>query len=250
MTIVRKIVFFVVLIGIWEGLFRLEVWNPVMFPSPKSVWLTLVQGLQDGTFLIATGVSMRRILEGYLISVVLGMPLGILIGRVKLLDETVGSMILGLQTLPSICWLPLSILWFGLTERSIIFIVIIGALFSITLATESGVKNVPPLYIRAAKTMGARGLAMYTQVILPAALPSIITGMKLGWSFAWRSLMAGELLASGLGLGYVLMMGRDLADMSQVIAVMIIIALLGLMIDRFIFARLEQIIRHRWGLEA
>ncbi|MDA8235343.1 MAG: ABC transporter permease [Clostridia bacterium] len=248
MVVLKKIVFFAFLVGLWEIMFRLAIWNPVMFPSPFSVWETMVQGFRDGSFPVAIGVSMKRILVGYIISILIGIPLGILVGRVKLLDETVGSIILGLQTLPSICWLPLAILWFGLSEKSIIFIVIIGALFSIALATEAGVKNVPPLYLRAASTLGARGMALYIQIILPAALPSIITGMKLGWSFAWRSLMAGELLASGLGLGYVLMMGRDLADMSQVIAVMIIIALLGLLIDRLVFARLEQGIRRRWGL--
>jgi len=248
-SIINKIWFYILLLLVWEGLVRVEVWPRHLFPSPFDVFQTLVAGFTDSSFPIAIGASMKRILIGYLISMAIGIPLGILIGRVKIIEETLGSLVLGLQTLPSICWLPLSILWIGLNEQAIIFIVIIGAIFSITLSTESGVKNVPPLFLRAAKTMGAKGWRMYLEVVLPAALPEIITGMKLAWSFAWRSLMAGELLASGLGLGQVLMLGRDLADMAQVIAVMIIIALLGVIIDRVIFARLEQRIRHKWGLQ-
>ncbi|MHB8170591.1 MAG: ABC transporter permease [Thermincolia bacterium] len=248
LSIIYKIIFYSLLIAAWEGLVRVEVWPRYLFPSPFDVAESLVNGFADKSIPIAAGASMERIGLGYVISLAIGIPLGILIARIKLLHETVGSLVLGLQTLPSICWLPLAILWFGLNEQAIIFIVIIGAVFSITLSAESGVKNIPPLFLRAAKTMGAKGWRMYLEVVLPAALPEIITGMKLAWSFAWRSLMAGELLASGLGLGQVLMLGRDLADMSQVISVMFIIALLGLIIDRLIFARLENNVRHKWGL--
>ena len=227
----------------------MHVWPKALFPSPLQVWDTLFIGFSDKTFTLAILASLKRILIGYLLSMLIGIPLGILIGRVKLADETIGSLIMGLQTMPSICWLPLSLLWFGLNEKAIIFIIILGAIFSISLATADGVKNVPPLYVRAAQTMGAKGLNVYYNVVLPAALPSIITGMKLAWSFAWRALMAGELLSSGLGLGQVLMMGRDLLDMSQVIAVMVIIMVLGLAIDRLVFFRLQQGVGRKWGLE-
>jgi NitT/TauT family transport system permease protein len=140
-------------------------------------------------------------------------------------------------------------LWFGLSETAILFVVVMGALLSITLSTEAGVKNTPPLYLRAARNLGARGWKMYALVILPAALPSIITGMKLGWSFAWRSLMAAELLYVSLGLGHLLTMGRELNDMSQVIAVMLIIIVIGLVIDRLVFAPIESRVRERWGLQ-
>lgn len=247
-TPVRKIIFYCLLIVLWEGIFRLHIWEAFMFPSPLNVAKTLVDGFADQTFLIAIGISLKRLLQGYVISLLIGIPLGLMIGRIKVFEETLGSLILGLQTMPSICWLPLAILWFGLSEKSIIFVVLMGALFSIALSTDSGVKNVPPLYLRAASTMGATGLRLYSQVIIPAAMPSIITGMKLAWSFAWRSLMAGELLASGLGLGQILMMGRDLADMSQVIGVMIIIAVLGVIFDQLVFAKLELGVRRKWGL--
>lgn len=246
---IKKILFFILLFAIWQGLFSLEIWEDYLFPSPLMVWETLVQGFTDKTFIIAIAVSLKRVLTGYFISLLIGIPLGILNGKIKTIEQTAGSLISGLQTLPSICWLPLSLLWFGLNEKAIVFIVVMGAIFSISIATESGVKNVSPIFLRAARNMGARGINLFSCVIIPAALPSIFTGMKLAWSFAWRSLMAGELLSSGSGLGQVLMMGRDLADMSQVIAVMLIIAMIGTMIDRLIFCNLEKRVRKKWGLE-
>jgi len=245
----KKILFLLLLLGVWQGLFSMKIWEDYLFPSPLMVWHTLVQGFKDNIFLTAILVSLKRVLIGYCISLSIGIPIGILSGKIKIVEETIGSLVSGLQTLPSICWLPLSLLWFGLNEKAIIFIVTMGAIFSISLATEAGVKNVSPLYLRAAKTMGANGIKLFSYVIIPAALPTIFTGMKLAWAFAWRSLMAGELLSSGSGLGQVLMMGRDLADMSQVLAVMLIIAAIGIMIDRLVFCYFEKKLREKWGLE-
>jgi len=245
---VRRIVFFIALLAVWQALASIGLWPEYILPSPLSVVQTLARGFQNGTFLIGIAVSMERILIGFGISAVAGMVLGLALGRIRVLDETLGSLVLGLQTLPSICWLPLALLWFGLSETAILFVVVMGALLSITLATEAGVKNTPPLYLRAARNLGADGWRLYALVILPAALPAIITGMKLGWSFAWRSLMAGELLYVSLGLGQLLNMGRELNDMSQVIAVMLVIIAIGLAVDRLIFAPLESRVRERWGL--
>lgn len=244
----KKLVFYLVLIGVWEIFFRLKLWPDFSFPSPGGVTENLITGFKDNSYFIAVAISMKRIIIGYLISLVIGFSLGLLIIRVKFLDETLSPLLLGLQTLPSICWLPLAILWFGIGEDSIIFVVAIGSIFSICMAVVSGIKNVPPIYMRAAKTMGAKGLKAYTTVILPAAFPAIVTGMKQGWSFAWRALMAGELLSPKDGLGYALTIGRDLADMNQVVGVMILIITIGLLIDKFIFGRLEYSIRNRWGL--
>jgi len=242
------VAFFVLLLAAWEVVSRLGVWDATLFPSPGQVALTLWRSLRDGSLLLATGVSLRRILVGYGISLLVGTVLGVLLARFRWLEETVGSLVMGLQTLPSICWLPLALLWFGLNDRAILFVVVMGALLSVTVAVQDGVKNVPPVYLRAAQTMGTRPLALYTQVLLPASLPAILTGAKLGWSFAWRSLMAGELLFVSMGLGHMLMMGRELADMSQVLAVMGVIVALGLFTDRIIFGVLEERVRERWGL--
>lgn len=245
----RRLVFYGVLLLLWEGLARSGIWPPYLFPGPLAVGEALLSGLRRGLFVTATLVSIQRLAIGYGIALVIGLALGVLIGRVKVVEETIGSLVLGLQALPSVCWLPLAILWFGLNERAIIFVVVLGALFSITLGVEAGVKNTPPIYLRAARTLGARGLALYTQVVIPAALPAILSGLKQGWSFAWRSLMAGELLFFTLSLGNLLQTGRDLNDAAQVMAVMVLIILVGVTIDRLLFAPLERRVRERWGLD-
>ncbi len=236
------------MITIWEAASELNIWEEFILPSPGSVGSALLAGFRDGTYPLAILTSMRRIGEGYGISLLVGIPLGLLLGRVRLLKETLGSVVLGLQALPSICWLPLAVLWFGLSERAIVFVVIMGALLSITIATEDGVRNSPPLLLRAARTLGADGIRTYLDVVFPAALPSIVTGMKLGWSFAWRSLMAGERPFVSLGLLLLLEVCRQLNDMAQVISVMIVIVAVGLLVDRAVFGALEREIRRRWGI--
>lgn len=247
-NILRRVIFFVLLFGLWELLFRVGIWPEYILPSPVSVCKTLGRGFQDQSLMIGIAISMKRIAIGYGISIGVGVFLGLLIGRFRIFEETLGSLISGLQTLPTVCWLPLALLWFGLNDRAIIFLVFMGAVLSITIATDAGVKSVPSLYIRAAKTMGAKGWKLYLDVIIPAALPHIMVGMKQGWSFAWRSLMAGELLIVCLGLGHLLMIGRELNDMSQVIAVMLVIIMIGILVDRLFFVKVERHIRERWGL--
>jgi len=203
----------------------------------------------DNTLGIAVLASLKRIILGYLLSIIIGIIVGLAIVRFKYLDENLSPLILGLQTLPSICWLPFSILWFGLNESAIIFVITIGSTFAVSIAIESGMKNINPLFVRAAKTMGAKGFKLYWNVIIPASLPSIISGLKQGWSFAWRALMAGEMISATTGLGQVLMVGRDLADISQVMAIMIVIVVLGVAVDKMIFGRAEIRIRQKWGLD-
>lgn len=249
MTVWRnRILFFVVMVLAWEGVVRLHVWPRYLVPSPLSVGAALAEGLRDGTYGRAILASLGRVAVGYGLSLGVGIPLGLALGRSKVLQDTVGSVMLGLQALPSICWLPLALLWFGLSPSAITFVVVMGALLSVTLSTADGVRNTPPLYLRAARTMGSRGLDMYVRVVVPAALPSIVSGMKLGWSFAWRSLMAGELIYFSVGLGQLLTMGRELNDMAQVISVMLVIICIGLAIDRAVFAPVESRLRERWGL--
>ena len=245
----RQFVFYFALIALWKFLFSLKLWPSYLFPSPEQVWETLVTGFQNKTFLFGIAVSLRRLLIGYFISIVFGTALGFFIGKVKILGETVGGFFVGLQTLPSICWLPLAMLWFGMNETAVIFMVVMGSLLSITIATDSGVKDIQPIYVRAGRNMGADGVRMFTNVVLPAALPSILSGLKQGWSFAWRSLIAGEIIFTGLGLGHLLKVGRELNDMSQVIAVMIVIVALGVFMDMLVFGSLERHVRRVWGLE-
>jgi NitT/TauT family transport system permease protein len=245
---IRQVLFYALLILLWQVLAASHIWKDYLFAGPADVWDRVLSGFHDGTFGAAILTSLRRLAIGYGISLVLGVVLGLLIGSNRYVEETLGSLILGLQALPSVCWIPLSLLWFGLHEQAMIFVVVMGALFSITLGVDAGVKNTPPVYIKAARNMGSRGLALSAQVILPAALPSILTGLKQGWTFAWRSLMAAELLYITVSLGGLLENGRDLNDIAQMFAVMIIIIILGVAIDSLIFGPLERIVRTRWGL--
>ena len=176
------------------------------------------------------------------------MSRGALIIRFSYLERNLKPLILGIQTLPSICWVPFAILWFGLTESAIVFVIVMGSAFGIALSIESGIKNIPPIYIKAAQTMGVKPLALYRRVIFPAALPAFISGLKQGWSFAWRALMSGEVMSASVGLGYTLMVGRDLADINQVMSVMLIIICIGILIDKGIFSLLENHILRQRGL--
>src|SRR6266550_2909925 len=246
---VRRGAFFILLLALWQGLAMTGIWPDYLFPGPLAVFGALIAGITNGLFLQASLVSLQRLAIGYGISLVIGVTLGLLIGRIRILEETVGSLVLGLQALPSVCWLPLAILWLGLSEQAIIFVVVMGALFSITLGVDAGVKNTPPIYLKAARNLGARGVALSAQVILPAAMPAILNGLKQGWTFAWRSLMAGELIYFSLSLGNLLQTGRDLNDASQVMAVMVVIIVIGVAIDRLVFAPFERRVRSRWGLQ-
>lgn len=174
-----------------------------------------------------------------------------LCSRFNVFQDTVGLLALGLQALPSVCWVPLAIMWFGQDEAAMLFVVVMGTVWSMILATEHGVKNIPPIYLRAARTMGSNGLHTWLKVILPAAFPSILGGMKQGWAFAWRSLMAAEIyvtILTGFGLGQLLHYGRELMDMNQVIGVMCVVIAIGLLVDKVMFSPLESRLRKKWGI--
>ncbi|MGA8190271.1 MAG: ABC transporter permease [Candidatus Sulfotelmatobacter sp.] len=244
----RLIVFYAGLFGLWTLLAELKIWPPYLFPTPWGVGEALYAGFQDHSFLIAIAVSMRRVLIGYAISVVLGMILGLGLGTSRFLEETMGGLLVSLQSLPSICWWPLALLWFGLSQNAILFVVVMGSLLSVTLAMEDGRKQMPKIYGMAGRNLGARGFQLFWYVLLPASLPFIVSGLKQGWAFAWRSLITAEMLYLSLGLGQVLMMGRDLNDMSAVIAVMILIIAIGYVVDGLVFKSMESRLQRRWGL--
>jgi len=242
--------FFLVLIAIWHFLVKAGVYSPVLLPSLQSVGEYLVASARDGTLLQATGVTVRRLLVGYFIGIVIGLPLGLFTSAFKFVEDTIGVMALGLQTLPSVCWIPLALLWFGQTEAAMLFVVIMGTVWSVVIATDTGVRNIPPIFARAARTMGSRGLHKWTKVILPASLPFLVSGMKQGWAFAWRSLMAAEIyvtILTGFGLGHLLHYGRELHAMDQVIGVMLIIIVIGLLTDKILFSPVERFLHSRWG---
>src|SRR5277367_6665608 len=241
----RHAIFYAVLIGIWALLAALKIWPPYVFPTPWGVWDSLYAGFADHSFWIAIVVSMKRMLLGYSLSVVLGMVLGLGVASSKFLEETMGGLLVSLQSLPSICWWPLALLWFGLSQNAILFVVVMGSLLSVTLAMEDGRKQMPKIYGMAGRNLGACGFRLFWHVLLPASLPFIVSGLKQGWAFAWRSLITAEMLYLSLGLGQVLMMGRDLNDMSAVIAVMVLIIAIGYVVDGVVFKSMERHLQHK-----
>jgi NitT/TauT family transport system permease protein len=244
----RHAIFYGALLGIWFLLARLRIWPQYVFPTPQGVAQSLFAGFADHSFWIAIAVSMKRMLIGYGLSVVLGMILGLGVASNKFLEETMGGLLVSLQSLPSICWLPLAVLWFGLTEKAILFVVVMGSLLSVTIAMETGRQQMPRIYGMAGRNLGARGLRLFWYVLLPASLPYIVSGLKQGWAFAWRSLISGEMIFVSLGLGQQLMMGRDLNDMNLVIAVMILIIAIGYIVDGLVFKTVERHLQQKWGL--
>jgi len=247
-AIARQLVFYAVLVVLWILVTRLHLWPPYLVPTPRGVFESLRAGFADHSFWIAIAVSMRRIAIGYAISVAIGIALGLALASSQFLEQTLGGLLVSLQSLPSICWLPMAVLWFGLSERAILFVVIMGSVLSVTISMETGRKQMPKIYSLAGRNLGAHGLRLFLFVLFPASLPYLLTGLKQGWAFAWRSLIAGEMIFVSLGLGQLLMMGRDLNDMSQVIAVIILIIAIGYVVDGLIFKVMERWLQYKWGL--
>jgi len=246
----KQAIFYAALIGLWAIIARMKIWPHYIFPDPKAVWESLAAGFSDHSFWIAIKVSMQRIAIGYGISVLVGMVLGFLIASSKFLEETMGGLLVSLQSLPSICWLPLAVLWFGLTEKAILFVVVMGSVLAVTISMEDARHQMPRIYTMAGRNLGAHGFKLFFYVLLTASLPYLISGLKQGWAFAWRSLISGEMIFVSLGLGQLLMMGRDLNDMSQVIAVMLVIIVIGYVVDGVLFHGIESRLQERWGVAA
>jgi NitT/TauT family transport system permease protein len=242
--------FFTALVGLWKAATAIGGWSPVLLPPPENVAEYIWGALKDGSLIEASAVTLKRLLIGYAIGLAIAIPLGLLISTSDPLQDTVGALALALQTLPSVCWIPLALLWFGQTEWAMLFVVIMGTVGSVVIATSAGARSIPPIYARVARTMGSEGLDKWTRVILPASLPFLVTGMKQGWAFAWRSLMAAEIfvtILTGFGLGHLLHYGRELSAMDQVIAIMLVIVVIGLISDKTLFAPWERFMHRRWG---
>jgi len=231
-------------IVVWTG------WRPeYLLPGPAKVFSALYTNFGD--LMSAAATTMQRAVQGFGLAIVIGTVMGALVARNRVLRAAFGSLITGLQTMPSIAWFPLAILLFKLTNGAIIFVVVIGAAPSIANGLISGIDNIPPLWLRAGHVLGARGLANLRHVVLPAALPAFVAGLKQGWAFAWRSLLAGELLVTIPGtfsLGERLEFAREFTNTPELIAVMIVILVIGILVDELFFGTLERVIRRRYGL--
>lgn len=269
-----------IILSTWEGAYRLIHWRPYVFPAPSHVLDATLSLLNARTafgdpvsphwprpagessggplgrpwyraqLVEAVAASAVRLLTGFTCSIVLGVMLGLAMWRWDELDRFLGPLFLGMQTLPSVCWVPLAVLTFGLNERGILFVLVMGSFFAIAIALRDGLRTIPPLYQRAGLMMGARGWKLYRYVLLPASLPAMTSSLRQGFSFAWRSLMGAELILAveRHGLGFLLEMGRNLSDVAQVVAVLIIMVMIGMAADRWGFAKLQQRVQARFGL--
>lgn len=245
------VVALVVAIGIWQ-LVVLIGWRPdYALPGPGAVFDRLIEDLASGEILAAAAVTLRRALTGYGLALGIGGVVGLAVSQSKPLRRAIGALITGLQTMPSIAWFPLAILLFGLNEGAILFVVVMGAGPSVANGLITGVDHVQPVLLRAGKVLGARGLASYRHVVLPAALPSFIGGLKQAWAFSWRSLMAAELLATigtGQSIGVRLEFAVAAFDAEAILSTMVVILAIGILVDLLIFGTLTNRIRKRYGL--
>jgi NitT/TauT family transport system permease protein len=231
---------------VWSG------WKPeFVLPGPVAVFQTLGEMIADGAIGEAFLITMQRAVVGFALATVIGVVVGSLIARIPVLRSGFGSLITGIQTMPSIAWFPLAILLFQLSERAIMFVVVLGAAPAIANGLIAGADHVPPILTRAGRVLGAKGFDAYRFIVLPASLPAFVVGLKQGWAFAWRSLMAGELIVVIAGrpsIGFLLQTSREFANAKGLLAVMIVILVIGIIVDSLVFGTLDRAIRRRWGL--
>jgi NitT/TauT family transport system permease protein len=242
------LLFYLLILVTWQALFWAQIIPDYLFPSPVQVARRLWELGADNYLWPSVKATFQRMGIGFGISVTLGLLIGLFMGMSRVVNSCLRSLFLGLQTLPTAAWVPVSLLFFGLSDHGIYFVIIMSSAPAIAIAIADGIQHIPPIYLRAARTLGTPGYAMPTRVILPAALPSIVTGIKLGWTLAWHGDVSAELIKSSIGLGYLLQMGRELNDAAQVIGVMVLTILFGLLLDRFVFGLVQKRLLVRWGL--
>ncbi|QST01723.1 ABC transporter permease [Pontibacillus sp. ALD_SL1] len=246
--LLKRILFLVAVIALWQGVYSAGVFPDIAFPPPVDVYYALIEGFGDGTLTKALLASFKHLLYGLPISIILGTSIGVLLAKSKQADETAGMYLIALQSIPSIAWVPLSLLLFGFNEMAVIFVVVIGGIFVMALNTRTALRNVPSSFKKAARTMGVNGLELFFKVEIPASVPHFMTGIRLAWAFSWRALMAGELLSNGPGLGYSLTYAFDFARVDVVMAIILIIGVIGSTVDHLVFSKLEKTVMKRWGL--
>ncbi|WP_264990570.1 ABC transporter permease [Mycobacterium kiyosense] len=234
----------------WQILYLSGWKSPVVLPGPAAVVANLCQQVQEPLLWQAVWTTLNRALLGFGLALLIGAIAGALVARNGLLRAALGPIITGLQTMPAIAWFPFAIIFFGLNTSAILFVIVIGAAPSVAIGVMAGADHIPPLLLRAAKTMELTGVALYRHVIVPASLPMFVSGLRQGWAFAWRSLMAGELVvlvSNTASIGVLLENAQNMADMPAAIAIMIVILLIGIVMDSA-FGAADRLIRRRWGL--
>ncbi|MDQ3401912.1 MAG: ABC transporter permease [Actinomycetota bacterium] len=251
-SVVSPIVALVLVVVVWQLLWSRAIWPEYQLPAPIAVWDQIWTVIQNGDVWEFLWVSVHRAVIGFLIAVAVATPLGLLLAKVKLVRAAIGPLISGLQSLPSVAWVPAAVLWFGLTDAAIYTVVLLGAVPSIANGLVAGIDQIPPILPRVGKVLGANLLDNARFILLPAALPGYLAGLKQGWAFSWRSLMAAELIATspqlGFGLGQYLHNGMSLNDMSMVMAGILLIFFVGVGIELLVFRPLERAVLRARGL--
>ena len=217
-------------------------------PSPAETWAALRAGIADGSIPEATWKSLLRLAFSFAAALVIGTALGLLLAAFELVRRSVRPMVVALQIIPFVAWVPLAVIWFGVTERAVVFVAIAGSFPSVALATLQGIRQVPPLYVRAGKTLGATGWTLQREVVFPAAMPAYMTGIQQAWGFAWKALMAGELIVPAVGasgLGHLL---DNTQDVAEILAVVAVIAVIGVAVDYLIVGTIDRRVRAKRGL--
>lgn len=243
------LLFYVLIFTVWQWVCGSGLVHDYLFPSPAKVGERLWELGEEGYLLPSLTATLLRMAVGFSISAAIGLTIGLIMGVCPIVNSCLKSLFLGLQTLPTAAWVPISLLIFGLREEGIYFVIIMSSSPAVALSVSSGILQIPPLYLRTARTLGTPWFAMPVRVILPASLPAIVTGIKIGWTLGWHGGVSAELIKSSVGLGFLLYMGRELNDAAQVLGIMIVTILFGLVLDRFFFGTIERRIRIRWGME-
>ncbi|WP_128437025.1 ABC transporter permease [Streptomyces cyaneus] len=255
-TLTRKVLppvtAIVLVLVVWQLLVWAEAAPAYKLPSPSDVWGEVRESWLQGTLFDYIWTSVSRGLLGFLMALAIGTPLGLLVARVKFVRAAIGPILSGLQSLPSVAWVAPAVLWLGLNNSMMYAVILLGAVPSIANGLVAGIDQIPPLFLRAGRTLGATGLREARHIVMPAALPGYLAGLKQGWAFSWRSLMAAEIIAShpdlGVGLGQLLENGRNNSSMSQVFLAIFLILLVGIAIELLIFSPLERRVLRGRGL--
>jgi NitT/TauT family transport system permease protein len=242
--------FLAAFVGVWQLVFLLQVWPSYLMPSPATVLITIGELIGNNSLTVGIGATLARLAAGFALSIGIGVGVGLLMVKFKGFGKTMSSFAVGLLTFPSIAWVPFSIIFFGFNDFAILFVVVIASVFSVMITTYSSIRNIPPIYLRAGRNMGANGFALFRHVMIPAATPSLVLGLRQAWSFAWHALIGAEMLITTLvGLGYILSFAREFNRMNEIMATMVTIFVIGIIFDRVIFRKIEERVRSRWGLD-
>ncbi|NKQ53844.1 ABC transporter permease [Amycolatopsis sp. K13G38] len=251
-AVVPPVAFLVLVVAVWQALWAAAFWPEYQLPAPLAVWDELWSRVTDGEAIGFIWTSVHRAVFGFLVAIVIATPLGLLVAKVRLVRSAIGPFLSGLQSLPSVAWVPAAVLWFGVTPTTMYAVLLLGSVPSIANGLVAGIDQIPPILPRVGKVLGAGRIAASRHILLPAALPGYLAGLKQGWAFSWRSLMAAEIIATspllGKGLGAYLDDGRTLSQMETVLAAIVLILLVGVGIELLVFRPIERAVLRARGL--